>query len=259
MIDFITAAVVFTYGLLTIGEFYQTGAWQRIGLSVVALLTVVAEAYVLHSWIDGPLGQNLAASHLLALIAWFAAVLVVIGQWTMPVASLGLLVYPVAALSLGGLWLWPGQFLVATAHKPYALLHIILSTLVMGVLVISGCQAMLLAVQEYLLRHKKLSGLLNRLPPLQWMEKLLFRLIQVGVVALSLLILSSVVWIQHGLLPNLWSKILLTGVIWLVLVVLLIGRHFLGWRGGTAVVWTTVGVVAAIFVYLGSHVLLSVF
>lgn len=255
----LTIGVVCLYVLLSLSTFLQKPYKARSPcLWIGALLAAVLQAYVLYKWIDGPLGQNLTGVNLFALITWVAAVILLIGQTSMPIASLGLIVYPMAALSLVLAITWPGAFIVPTVQQPQFLFHILLSTLVVALFVISGCQAGLLALQEYLLRHKKLTGLLDRLPPLQEMEILLFRLIKIGVLVLTLLLLSSFSLFGDNPLPGLWSKISLTFGIWLVFVGLLVGRHFFGWRANTAAIWTAIGVVLAIMVYLGSRFLLQI-
>lgn len=259
MTDFLlTLGVALLYLSLFVAEWYQKSFEKPRYFSWwLTLLACVWQAYVLHQWIDVPLGQNLSGVNLLALITWCASIILLIGRLSMPIAPLGLLIYPLAALSMLLAVLWPGTYIVPTAHQLPFLFHILLSTGVVALLVLGGCQAALLAWQEYHLRHKKLTGLLARLPPLQWMEALLFQLVKLAVLALSLLLVSSIHMFKAAPMAGLWSKTLLTLCIWLVFVGLLLGRHFCGWRANTAVIWAAIGVVLAILVYLGSHFLLS--
>ena len=245
------ACIIILYGLLAIDAYGQQYRYRYI-----VWVAVLAHAYFLHQCIDGPLGQNLSVVNLFSLIAWLACFILAFSPFS--IASLGVLIYPIAAVSLGLIAILSSCFIVSTSHQPWALFHILWATLVVGLFVLSGCQALLLAVQEQLLKRKKLTGLLQRLPPLQLMESALFTLVKLGVYALSILLVASLFLFKVNHLPGLWSKILLGGCVWGVFSGLLLGRHFLGWRGNTAVVWTLIGVVLAVGVYLGSHFLLLI-
>lgn len=251
----LTVVVVSLYGLLAIGTY--TGILLRWRLiKPLALLAVMGHAYLLHQGIDSPAGQNLSVTQLFSLIAWLAAFILLLGQRSLPIMSLGLLVYPIAAFALLLVACSPGSLIIPTSLHPWVLFHILWSTIVVGLFVISGCQAALLGIQEQLLHRKKLTGFLERLPPLQLMETLLFTVVKWGVLALTLLLISSFFLLQTPGIPGLWSKIILAVCVWFVFTGLLAGRHFLGWRGNTAIVWTVIGVVLSVAVYLGSHFLL---
>lgn len=259
MTDFLlTLGVALLYLSMFMGEFYQKSFDKPRYVSWwLTLVACVAQAYLLHRWIDVAAGQNLSGVNLFALITWLAAVILLIGRLSMPIAPLGLLIYPLAVISTLLAALWPGRYILPTMHHPQFLFHILLSTGVVSLLVLGGCQAALLAWQEYHLRHKKWTGLVSRLPPLQWMEALLFQLVKLAVLALSLLLIFSIHMFGTAPIAGLWSKTALTLCIWLVFVGLLLGRHFFGWRANTAVIWAAIGVILAILVYLGSHFLLS--
>ncbi len=256
----LTSCVVLFYGRVALGAYsqYRMGRWQQLRLALIALLALLGHGYLLQQRIDLSAGQNLNVANLFSLIAWLAGFILFLGQFSLPIASLGLLVYPIAAFSL----LWAlhatNYFIVSTSDDPWALFHILWSTLVVGLFVISGCQAVLLAIQERLLRSRKCLGFLERLPPLQVMEIVLFNCIKWGVLTLSLLLLSSFLFFKRSHLPGVWSKMLLGAAVWCVFVGLLSGRYFLGWRGNLAVIWAVSGVILSVSIYLGSHFLLLI-
>jgi ABC-type uncharacterized transport system permease subunit len=51
---------------------------------------------------------------------------------------------------------------------------------------------------------------------------------------------------------RLWRKILLSLLAWGVLLMLLIGRSYFGWRGKIAISWTLIGASLVGVVYLGA-------
>lgn len=134
-------------------------------------------------------------------------------------------------------------------------IHIFLTTLALVVLVSAGLQALLLASQEWGLKHKQALEFIQYLPPLEVMENYLFILISIAIVILTLVLASSFflfypvfsVFEQH-----LWQKILLSLLAWGVLLMLLIGRNYFGWRGKIAISWTLIGTSLISIVYLGT-------
>lgn len=92
-------------------------------------------------------------------------------------------------------------------------------------------------------------------PPLIPMERLLFRLIAAGFIALTLALLLGV-WLAvaesaKGL--RLDHKTVFSIAAWLVLAALLLGRQLAGWRGKTAIRWTLTGFAMLSLAYVGSR------
>jgi ABC-type uncharacterized transport system permease subunit len=139
-------------------------------------------------------------------------------------------------------------------HNAYLKLHVLLSMLSLLVLMFAGLLALLLALQERTLRNKSLFTWARKLPPLETMESYLFLLNGVGFVLLTAVLCTSF-YFYHALLWRhtiLLPKTLLTVTAWLVFLILLLGRHWRGWRGGQAINSTLSGVILLIIVYMAS-------
>jgi ABC-type uncharacterized transport system permease subunit len=133
-------------------------------------------------------------------------------------------------------------------------IHILLASLAIVVLCLAALQAILLAVQEKQLNHKRLTGIIQRLPPLQTMENWLFRLVGIGFILLSGLLLSSALLFE--LTPQLLQKMFVSLIAWGIFAGLLLGRYYFGWRGKVAIRATMSGVIVLIVIYFGSRLLL---
>lgn len=138
-----------------------------------------------------------------------------------------------------------------THYDPKQLVHIVLSTLAFSVLFLAALQAVLLALQEWQLHHRRLQGLVQALPPLQTMERFLFQLVSLGFVLFTLLLLTSILFFQQIFAVPLLQKTLISILAWLIFAVLLMGRKRFGWRGRTAIQWTLSGVVLLTLLYFG--------
>lgn len=134
-------------------------------------------------------------------------------------------------------------------------LHISLSTLTLIVITAAAVQAVVLALFERQLEHKKMTGIISRLPALEVIENWLFRLIALGFILLTLLLISSISLFQHIFVPPLLQKTLGSIVTWLIFAILLLGRYWGGWRGQTAIRCTLFGFALILLIYLGSNLL----
>lgn len=130
--------------------------------------------------------------------------------------------------------------------------HIFLTTLALIVLISAALQALLLASQEWMLKHKQAIGFIQYFPPLEVMETYLFMLISIAIVLLTLVLASSLILFHPVFEQRLWQKILLSLLAWGVLLMLLIGRNYFGWRGKIAISWTLIGASLFGIVYLGT-------
>ncbi|WP_339050028.1 cytochrome c biogenesis protein CcsA [Rickettsiella endosymbiont of Xylota segnis] len=131
-------------------------------------------------------------------------------------------------------------------------IHIFLSTLALIVLISAALQALLLASQEWMLKNKQAIGFIQYFPPLEVMETYLFMLISIAIVLLTLILASSLILFHPVFGQRLWQKILLSLLAWGVLLMLLIGRNYFGWRGKIAISWTLIGASLIGIVYLGT-------
>ena len=136
---------------------------------------------------------------------------------------------------------------------PYAdFIHFFLSTLALIVLASAALQALLLASQEWMLKNKQAIGFIQYFPPLEVMETYLFTLISIAIVLLTLILTSSLILFHPVFEQRLWKKILLSLLAWGVLLMLLIGRSYYGWRGKIAISWTLIGASLIGIVYSGA-------
>ncbi|MGQ9658699.1 MAG: cytochrome C assembly family protein [Thermochromatium sp.] len=217
---------------------------------------------VLHSWLlwDGIFshgGINLGFYHALSLTSWTVIALLLISSLTKPVDNLGLILLPAAGLSvLLEAHMADVGFMRESASMALKI-HVLLSMLAYSLLTLAAVQSMLLAVQDYHLRHRHPTGFVRTLPPLQTMESLLFEMISAGFVLLTLSLLSGFAFLEDMFAQHLVHKTVLSVLAWLVFGGLLVGRFRKGWRGRTAIVWTLGGFVILILAYFGSKAVLQ--
>ncbi|MGQ7246834.1 cytochrome C assembly family protein [Halomonas sp. V046] len=141
---------------------------------------------------------------------------------------------------------------------PGIALHAVSSALAFAVLAIAAIQAALVGVQNQALRHHKIRGVVQSLPPLTTMERVLFEMIWVGMGFLTLSIASGFVFLEDMFAQHLVHKTVLSLLAWLTFATLLLCHHRLGWRGMRAVRWTLGGYIVLLLAYFGSKFVLEV-
>ena len=170
--------------------------------------------------------------------------------------ALGVLVFPLAALSLLGY----GLYGHATQPDPLdwrLLLHAWVALLAYATLAVAALLAIVLWLQERALRRHQRHAWLRAFPPLTELETLLFRTIAVGFALLTLTLLTGALFVENLFAQHLVHKTVLSLLSWLVFGVLLLGRWRFGWRGRKAVHWTLAAMALLVLAFFGSKFVLE--
>lgn len=222
----------------------------------IGIIAVAFHTYSSITTLNTTQGFQFGIFKIASLFGCLTALLTLAACLYRPVENLALLSFPVAALGIASS-LSPLTDISPIQVTDQILVHIILSIFAYSVLTVAGGQAILLAIQDYQLKRKKTEGIVKLLPPLQTMENLLFEILWAGVLLLSASIISGFVFLDDIFAQHLMHKSILSLSAWVVFTGLLIGRHFLGWRGTLAIRWTLVGFSLLMLAYFGSKVVLE--
>lgn len=241
----------------------RTGASLAGGVRT-GVLALVAGALALHAallYTDLFQGQfGLGLTNAASLVAWAVTLLFLVAVLFQPVESLGTLILPIAAVTLLIEWLLPTRHLALPGASPMQATHIVVSLLAYSLLSIAMVQSLVLGLQERALHRRHAGGFLRNLPPLETMERLLFRMIAVGFLLLTLTLVSGVFFSEQlfGKPLRFTHHIVLSLIAWVVFGALLAGRGLFGWRGRTVVGWTLTGFLLLVLGYFGSKFVLEV-
>ena len=223
---------------------------------LAALAGILVHAALLYPSIITPLGLNLGFVHAASLIALTSAALLAVSAIFQPVGNLGVAIFPVAAISIALLLVYPGERLVTPASWQLEL-HILASLLAYSILGLAVLQAILLSIQDRNLRNRQPGGFIRALPPLAVMESLLFQMIATGFALLTLALLTGFLFLEDIFAQHLVHKTTLSIIAWVVFGILLWGRVRFGWRGRTALRWTIGGFIFLMLAYFGSKFVLE--
>ena len=222
-----------------------------LSLMVAAL---IAHGILLHNNLVHAHGLQLGFYSIAILHAWLIALLAVLVNAYRPVQGIFLVAAPLAAIELfvGSL----GQTSTPVTLSAGIQMHVLLSILAYSLLSIAALQAILVGLQDAALRQHK-RQLLLALPALQTMERMLFELIGIGFILLTAAIASGAWVLDDPLAQQVAHKTVFTVLAWLLFATLLIGRHWRGWRGKTAMRVTLSGFALLLLGFIGSKFVLE--
>ncbi|MEO5371050.1 MAG: cytochrome c biogenesis protein CcsA [Magnetococcus sp. DMHC-1] len=205
----------------------------------------------------GMLSVDLA--HSLNLVAIFMGLLFLVG-WRMErheARSVGLILLPLILILLLLSRVIPSEHpVLRDVEDPLLISHLTLSLLAYGLLTIAAVLAVLESFQEHALRKKKFGPMFSMFPPLGVLEDRMFWILRLGMVLLTLSILTGGFFShqRQGIYFILNHKVILSWVTWVVFGLLLYGHERHGWRGRRAVHFTAAGYSFLILAYLGVKV-----
>ena len=185
-------------------------------------------------------------------IMWLAGLVLLCSSSTHKLENLSLFLLPFITLAL------VLQLIFSNPNHPTTIVsngvgaHILSALLAYSMLMIAAIQAILLAYQHKSLHNRKPNILLRTLPSLQGMDKLLFRFISVGLILLSLTLLTGFIYLDDLFGQHVAHKTILSIIAWLVFSALIVGRWRYGWRGITATRWTLSGFTLLMLAFFGT-------
>lgn len=253
----LVAYLAATIGVL-IGLWHRRPGLADLGVWL-AVPALAAHAVYLAERISAPAGGwDMNILNALSLVSAVIVALILLATPRRQLINTGVVVFPGAAL-----WL---ALQLAVTVPPVVLsnvdwlteLHVACSLIAYGTLSIAALTALLVAFQDRILRHHGPARLLEVLPPLAWLETLMFRLILAGWAVLTVSLITGGLYIESLLAQHLVHKAVLSVLSWIVFGVLLFGRWRYGWRGRTALSLALAGMGFLLLAYFGSKLVLEI-
>ncbi len=251
----ISLSAIFLYIAATLSRIYQIGG--KHFLLLLGALAVSLHALLLYQNLVTPSGLNLGIFNAASLISWVIALLLLLSLARQPVENLVIVVFPLVAVTISLEGYFHSERILSPDQEIGVTLHILFSIVAYSLLSISVLQALFLALQDYQLHHKHPGWVMQKLPPLQVMETLLFQMIALGFVLLSLSLISGIIFLEDIFAQHLVHKTVLSIIAWSVFAMLLWGHWRYGWRGKTAIRWNISGFVVLMLAYFGSKLVLE--
>lgn len=112
-------------------------------------------------------------------------------------------------------------------------------------------------IQEHYVKSKRLGGLFERLPSLQTLDEINYRLITFGFPLLTLAIISGALWAESawGSYWNWDPREVWSLITWFIYAIVLHARLVAGWRGKRAAILSIIGFLTILIAFVGIKLL----
>src|SRR5579859_2028136 len=211
----------------------------------------LAEAFVSGSMATMPLHQSES------LLAFLMMLLFIAVYYFYATTSPGIVVLPIAFLLSLSAALAQGapQFGSPFLRSGWIYTHIVLILTGYAALFFSFIASVLYLLHERSLKRKDLNGIAGRLPALETIDKIGYRLLLIGFpfMTIGLIAGSVIAQVQYGTRYFLDPKVILSLLMWGVYMVMLYTRWNSGWRGRRAAVLAAFAFAAALTVWAANY------
>lgn len=249
---------------LCVSALYGWVAWRlqrplpAPSMRVVLPLALLAHGVLIYLSVLGQGDIRLGFGNSLSTILWLTALTYWLSSHGTPLARIQSWVSALAAASVLGMAFFTATHVIPNSQALALRAHLVVAFLAYGLLSVAVLHAVLMTMLEKQLHRGAL--LQGGAPPLLTLEAMLFKTIGVGFALLTLAVFSGVFFTEEifGTALKLSHKTVFAILSWLVFGGLLLGRHFRGWRGRTALVWTITGFTLLLLAYLGTQFVLEV-
>jgi ABC-type uncharacterized transport system permease subunit len=227
---------------------------------LLPVFPLILHLFLLNEGIFGGEGVRLGFATSLSAVAALTVLTYAAASWRYHLAGVQGFVMAFAGVAVVVEAISPLPHAAAHSALPVFKLHLAMAFAAYSLFTIAALHALLIALAQKHLHKAVPPTLVAGLPPLLTLEKLLFRMIQVGFLLLTLTLLSGVLFSEEifGKPVPLNHKTVFGIASWLIFGALLLGRRIYGWRGRTAIYWTLAGFMSLMLAYVGVKFVLEV-
>ena len=233
----------------------------RLALMRAALLVgLLSHGAALGYALFGGEGLNIGFSHAVSLIIWLVMLAyTLIGFDNQLLKIVALYLAPIAACAALLPMLLPAHRVVNYADWAFKL-HFVVAILAYALYTVATLHALLMLLLEQRLHEGNLPPVLQGLPPLLRLEKLLFQLLGVAFLLLMATLVTGIFFSENlfGKPFQVTYKTVFAAFSWVIFGGMLFGHWKFGWRGKLAVRWTLIGFVLLLLSYVGSKFVLEI-
>lgn len=251
--DLLLAATASSYAVAS-GVFFMQLAGKGTGRGAKLLLGVGTVLHAGHFFLISSVQRACPVEGIhqaTSLMALLAAVIFLLASRFFKVDVIGAFIAPVALAALLAARFVGAPDPIPPVRNAVLPLHVTAILLASALFAVASALAVTYLLQEKRLKKKRAVGLLQKLPPLDVLDRASYRFLLAGFPLLTLGILTGLLWIgkiRSGELALL--RQVLTYAAWLLFAAVLLMRSAGGWRGRRAAWGTILGFGCAVLVFL---------
>ena len=255
-------ALLFYFAAVVIGlveMFVTTRATTRLMLAAAAIGLLVHTLSIIARYLQAGHFPVSNAHEAASFFAWCIVVLFFLLEYKHKVGLLGSFILPVVFLLMLSATMLPREItpMNPVLHSNWFAVHTILAFTAEAAFALAFGVGLMYLVQEHYVKKKRLGGLFQRLPDLQSLDEINYRLITIGFPLLTLAMITGALW-ANSVWGGYWRwdpREVWGLVTWLIYATVLHARLVAGWRGRRAAILSIVGFVSILIAFFGIKLL----
>ena len=255
MMEYLGIGVYALACLVIIGEKSKYFRTSHIAKSSIFTVAVCLYGLILYKNIDTPVGHDLNALNMVSMITWIISIVLLLASRIHPVDNLLLIVFPATIITMLLNKYSPLSDDIYKTITPSTTIHIFMALFSISILTITGLQAAIISIQNYLVKKNPLSKLLNYLPPLDRNQRIWVLFAYISFISLSLTLFNAFVYLEN--VQYVSNKLLFSAISWLVLFIILWKHYNTGYKSMRSGAWSILAFALLIWAYFGSKVFLG--
>lgn len=244
-------------GLVDLFKGTRAAARIMLGIAVMGFLVHTA-SIVFRYTLEGHL--PIASPHEAAsFFAWCVVLIFLVMEMRYKVGLLGSFIMPLAFILMLTASMLPRVMepLSAVLMSNWLGIHTLFAFLANASFALASGIAVMYLIQDHYLKSKHLGELFGRLPSIQTLDYLNYRLITIGFPLFTLAIITGAIW-ANAAWGTYWSwdpREVWALVTWLIFAIMLHARLIAGWRGKRAAFLTILGFATILIAFFGIKLL----
>ncbi len=196
-----------------------------------------------------------------SFFAWFIVVIFLLLEYRYKIGIVGAFILPIVFVLMLSSSTFPREIipLSPVLQSYWFSIHTVLAFAGNAAFAIASGVGIMYLLQENYLKSKRLGGLFQRLPNLQVLDEINYRLITIGFPLLTLAIITGVLWAESAW-GSYWRwdpKEVWSLITWIIYALVLHLRVAKGWRGKKAAILSIIGFLSVLFTFFGVNLLLK--
>lgn len=252
----------FTATIISLFEIFKKGnGTSKLLLILTGIGFIIHTLSIISRYIEAGhipiVGMHQASS----FFAWCIVIIFFFLEYRYRIHILGSFILPIVFLLMLSSSIFPREISpLSPVLKSYWFgIHITLAFLGNAAFAVAFGTGVMYLLQEHYVKSKHLSGLFHKLPSLQVLDEINYKLITIGFPLLTLAIITGALWAQSAW-GSYWRwdpKESWSLITWFVYALILHVRVIAGWKGKKAAILSIVGFFSVLFTFFGVNLLLE--
>lgn len=234
---------------------------SKLMLSIAGVGFIIHSVQIIYRYFEvGYLpfaGLHQAAS----LFAWCIVLIFLIVEYRYKIGIMTSFVIPVAFILMLSSSIFPREIgpISPVLQSYWFGIHILLAFFGNAAFAVAFGIGIMYLLQEHYIKSRHLSGIFQKLPSLQVLDEINYRMITIGFPLLTLAMITGAIWAESAW-GTYWRwdpKEVWSLITWFIYAIILHVRLTIGWRGKKASVLSIIGFLSVLFTFFGVNLLLK--